>query len=222
MKEAIREHFISLGADLCGFANIDSFSDAPKGFSPADIWQECKSIVSFAVALPKGLLTINPRLIYAHYNYLTCPQADAIAFNAAKYIEAEYKCRAVPLPCDSPYEYWDEEILEGRGLLSMKHAAVKAGLGSIGKNTLFACKQFGNMVTLGCVLTDLDLASDAPAESLCIQNCRKCVDACPVNAIESNSVNQRRCRTNTYGKTDRGYDTVDCNACRTVCPLNNL
>ncbi|WP_371291499.1 hypothetical protein [Bacteroides sp.] len=24
---------------------------------------------------------------------------------------------------------------------------------------------------------------------------------------------------NTYGKTKRGYNTVDCNRCRTICPM---
>ena len=33
------------------------------------------------------------------------------------------------------------------------------------------------------------------------------------------SVDQKRCRINTYGKTARGFDTVDCNNCRTVCPM---
>ena len=40
---------------------------------------------------------------------------------------------AVPIPADGPVEYWDEEELEGRGILSMKHAAVNAGLGTLGK-----------------------------------------------------------------------------------------
>lgn len=222
MKEGIREHVISLGVDLCGFANIDRFSDAPIGFGPTDIWQNCKSIISIAIAIPKGFLEIKPRLIYAHYNNFTCLQIDAIAFNTSKYLENEFKCKAVPLPSDSPYEYWDKESLEGRGLLSLKHIAVKAGLGTLGKNSLFVCNQFGNMVTLGCILTDLDLESDALVPSICIQGCRKCVDSCPVNAIESNIVNQGLCRNNTYGKTERGFDTVDCNSCRVACPLNQI
>lgn len=28
------------------------------------------------------------------------------------------------MPCDNPYEYWDEEKLQGKGLISMKHTAV--------------------------------------------------------------------------------------------------
>ncbi|KAA6328570.1 hypothetical protein EZS27_022547 [termite gut metagenome] len=39
-------------------------------------------------------------------------------------------------------------------------------------------------------------------------------------AIENGRVNQKLCRNNTYGKTKRGFDTVDCNCCRTACPMN--
>lgn len=37
MKEQIREIVLSYGADLCGFADIDRFSNAPDGFHPANI-----------------------------------------------------------------------------------------------------------------------------------------------------------------------------------------
>ena len=38
-----------------------------------------------------------------------------------------------------------------------------------------------------------------------------------IKETEDGSVVQKRCRLNTYGKTPRGFDTVDCNNCRTVC-----
>ena len=36
-----------------------------------------------------------------------------------------------PIPCDEPYEFWDDEKKHGRGILSLKHAGVLAGLGTI-------------------------------------------------------------------------------------------
>jgi epoxyqueuosine reductase QueG len=135
-------------------------------------------------------------------------------------MEEDYQCTAVPVPCDSPYEYWDAENMEGRGLISMRHTAVAAGLGAIGKSSLLLNPRYGNMLTLGALLTDLDLPSDPVSENICKDNCRKCMDNCPVGAIENVHVNQKLCRNNTYGKTKRGFDTVDCNRCRTVCPMN--
>jgi len=102
----------------------------------------------------------------------------------------------------------------------MKHAAVQAGLGSLGKNTLFISKHYGNMVILGAILTNLTLPSDMVSENICITNCNKCAESCPVQAIANGTVNQKLCRENTYNKTERGFDTVDCNKCRVVCPIN--
>lgn len=222
MKEKIREILISNGADLCGFANINRFGNAPFGYNPTDIYNDCKSVVSFAVALPQGLTKIIPRLIYGHFNYISCHEVDIISLKSAKMIEKGFNCIAVPIPCDSPYEYWDSDKMEGRGLLSMKHIAVQAGLGSLGKSSLFISRRYGNMVTLGAILTNLDLQSDTLSEDNCISNCRKCIEACPVQAIDDGVVNQGLCRKNTYGKTERGFDTVDCNRCRTVCPMNHV
>jgi epoxyqueuosine reductase QueG len=109
--------------------------------------------------------------------------------------------------------------MEGRGLLSMKHTAVAAGLGVIGKSSLLLNKRYGNMLEIGSVLTDLDMPSDPVAENICMVKCRKCIDHCPTGAIANSVVNQKLCRNHTYGKTKRGFDTTDCNTCRTVCPV---
>lgn len=219
MKEKIREIVMSCGADLCGFAGIDRFGDAPDGFHPRDVFQDCKTVISFAVALPKGLSQIHPRLVYGHFNGICVSEVDRVAFQAAKRIEEGYPCEAVPVPCDTPYESWDSQAMEGRGLISMKHAAVQAGLGTIGRNALFVNRHFGNWITLGAILISVELPSDAPAESLCLTQCRKCAEACPAGAICDGAVDQKRCREHTYGKTTRGFSTVDCNMCRVICPL---
>ena len=220
MKEHIREIVLSYGADLCGFANIDRFDNVPYGYRPSDIYADCKSVVAFAVALPRGLANVNPRLIYGHFNYISCAEVDRIAFKAAKKMEENYRCVVVPMPCDNPYECWDSEKMEGAGLMSMKHIAVQAGLGVIGKSSLLINEHYGNMVTLGAILTSLELPSDRLSKNICSPDCRKCIEACPAHAIENDAVNQKLCRINTYGKTERGFDTVDCNKCRIVCPIN--
>lgn len=65
----------------------------------------------------------------------------------------------------------------------------------------------------------MELKPDPVQSELCISGCRKCIDNCPVQAMKDGCVNQKLCRLNTYGKTARGFDTVDCNNCRTVCPM---
>ncbi len=195
------------------------FSKAPAGFHPADIFPGCQSVIVFGIALPNGLTKVEPRLVYGHFNYGVCPDVDRIAFNASKELERLYGGYAVPVPSDGPYEYWDAEKLEGRGLISMKHAAVLAGLGTLGKNTLLLNETYGNLLTLGAILTDLDLASDPPAESICIASCNLCIKSCPTQALDGQSANQFKCRPHTYGTNARGFETVNCNTCRTVCPM---
>jgi epoxyqueuosine reductase len=219
VKNQIKEFILSLGADVCGVANVDRFSEAPASFHPRDIFLDCKSVIVFGIALPKGLTKVEPRLIYGHFNYGTCPEVDWVAFRAAKEIERLCGGYAVPLPSDSPYEYWDAEKLEGRGLISMKHAAVLAGLGTLGKNTLLLNEKYGNLLTLGVVLTELDLESDPLAENICTEVCNICITNCPSQALDGQHANQAKCRLNTYGTNARGFDTVNCNKCRVVCPM---
>lgn len=219
MKETIRETIRALGADVCGFANIARFAAAPEGYRPTDIYASCRSVVVIGIALPKGLLQVSPRLVYGHFNRELSHTVDAVTLRAARAIEQLMGGMALPLPCDNPYEYWDVERKEGRGLLSMKHAAVLAGLGSIGKNALLLNATFGSRLCVSAVLTDLVLEPDTLSAELCVAGCRKCLDNCPATAIRDGHVDQLLCRSHTYGKTARGFDTVDCNRCRTVCPI---
>lgn len=219
MKEIIRKEVMDLGADVCGFASIDRFEHAPQGFHPNDLYEGCKSVIVFGIALPKALYEVDPRLIYEHFNNLICSKVDEIALKLSKYLEDDYGGIGVPIPCNGPYEYWNADKKEGKGLLSMKHAAINAGLGNIGKNTLLLNPKFGNRLVIGAVLTDLELVSDEYAESICLDNCDLCIKNCPVSALDRVHVDQKLCREHTYRQNARGFDTVECNKCRTICPM---
>ncbi len=217
MEEVIKQIVLGLGADLCGIAGIDRFSGTPEGFHPRDIYRNCRSVVVFAKRLPKGVAFVDPRIVYNQANEINKSESDHIAFNAAIAIE-NLGCIAVPLPSDGPYDYWDSENMTGKGILSMRHAAVLAGLGSIGKNTLLINGDFGSLLCIGAILTDMDLKSDGLSDDICIENCRLCLDACPVQALNGISVMQKRCRPHAYGTNDRGFSVTNCNKCRMVCP----
>ena len=217
LEEKIKAIILAKGADLCGIAHIDRFSNSEVGFHPTDIYEACKSVIVLAKRLPRGLVFVSPRIVYNHANRLNVNVLDKITNEASIAIE-QVGCMAVPLPCDDPVDYWDEENLKAKGLLSMRHAAVLAGLGSIGKNTLFINKQYGNFITLGAILTNLDLQSDPFSEELCLENCRLCLDNCPAKALDGKTANQKLCRPYTYTTNDRGLGVVNCNKCRTICP----
>lgn len=218
MVDYIKQQVIRLGADLCGIANIDRFSDAPTGFHPRDIYPECQSVVVIAKAMPKGLTKVSPRLIYGHGNELAKERVDVCVQELAMAMETQ-GCIAVPLPSDDPYDVWDVETTTGKGILSMKHAAELAGLGFLGKSTILINAKYGTLLTIGAVLTDANLPSDELAPSHCMPGCTRCISACPSQALDGKSVNQTKCRKHTYGTNARGFSVVNCNMCRTVCPL---
>jgi epoxyqueuosine reductase len=217
MNTMIKSIITKMGADICGIANIDRFENVPSGFHPNDLFDGCKSVIVFGKRLPLGLTYVNPRCLYKNANDTCMDELDRIALNACIKLE-KMGAMAIPVPSDTPYEYWDAENTEGRGLISLRHAAVLAGIGSMGKNTLVLSKEFGNMLNFGAILTNLDLKSDPLAENQCIENCRICIESCPVGALNGTTVNQKLCRAHTYTTNKRGFTVCNCNTCRTICP----
>lgn len=209
---------LSLGADLCGIASVERFSDAPKGFHPIDIYPSCKSVIVLAKRLPPALLDVASMIPYSYAKEFQPHQLDYIAIELCNRL-ADKGIKAVPVPSDSPYEYWEEERKHGRGLLSLRHAAVLAGLGELGKNTLLITEKYGNMVTLGALLVDVQLEPDPLLEkALCIPGCRICLDSCPAGALDGTTADQKKCRENTFTMNSRGFSITRCAVCRKVCP----
>lgn len=217
MKEKIKKIIKKLGADICGIANVERFINTTPGFHPTDIYKDCKSVIVFAKCMPKGLAFVDPRIVYSKATDVNLNDIDHISYRASIEIE-KLGGIAVPLPSDSPYEYWDSDNMKGRGILSMRHAALLAGVGSMGKNTLIINEKYGNMINIGAVLTNLDLESDPLSKEMCIAGCHLCIDNCPQKALDGLTVNQKLCREFTYTNNKRGFGVCNCNKCRVICP----
>lgn len=113
--------------------------------------------------------------------------------------------------------------------IPLKAAAVKAGLGWIGKNTLLNSQQYGTFRALGAILTDADLAQTYPrAPDRCPSTCTRCVDACPVRALHApRAIVKTECLSYILGKqnatlpdTDTDGYFFECEICQNVCPWN--
>ena len=180
MEDKIKNIIKSFGADVVGIGSIERFSNAPIGFSPLDVYKDCRSVITFGVALPKGLFEVEPRLVYANFNGNVCiAEVDGITLRSAAKIEKELGIMAVPVPCDGPNAYWNPETNTARDTISMKHAAVACGLGQLGKSTILLNPQYGNRLTIGLILTDAVLEPDEYAVNICIPGCVVCKDKCP-------------------------------------------
>jgi epoxyqueuosine reductase QueG len=217
-SKLIKEIIKGLGADLCGIAPVDRFNEAPKGFHPRDIYKDSKSVVVFAKRLPLESLFATSCVPYTYVNDIITRKVDELGFEVALELE-DQGIRAVPIPSDDPYEYWEPENSYGRAILSLRHAGYLAGLGVLGKNNLLINKELGNMIQIGAVLVPFELEGDDIATyEGCPANCNICIESCPVKALDGKTVDQKLCRPRSNYRTEKGYVLKKCNECRKVCP----
>lgn len=74
----------------------------------------------------------------------------------------------------------------GQGSLYLRLAAVEAGLGTLGLNTMLLTPRFGPRVYLCGMMTNLEIEPDEPlGEELCLglEACGRCAAVCPADAI---------------------------------------
>lgn len=220
-KEMIKELLYELSAEVVGIGSVDKFEKAPEGFHPRDILVDAESVVVFGRELLNG---VSLAKVYAPYTLMrnrTIAILDDIAMKVTIEIEKN-GCKAIPIPSTEPYEFWDDTKREGRGILSLKHAAEIAGLGCIGKNTLLINEKYGNRLWLSAVVTNMRLETDLPAKRLCIENCYKCIRACQQLALDGITINQKKCRERSSSSSEGGGWFYSCFDCRVACPFSKI
>ncbi|NLT39903.1 MAG: DUF1730 domain-containing protein [Clostridiales bacterium] len=119
--------------------------------------------------------------------------------------------------------------------LPEKAAALLAGIGIAGMNSLIYCDRYGSFVFLGCILTDLTFRNTCSGRSHCT-GCLICVRSCPTGALTASgeqvifepmrcisAVTQKKGTLTSFEQQALrdGKSAWGCDICQLVCPMNS-
>ena len=110
-----------------------------------------------------------------------------------------------------------------------REAAVRAGVGFYGKNTMVITREHGSWVVLGVLLTTAAVEASEPLRAGC-GSCTLCIDACPTGALDEPGVlDATKCLSYwTQTAEPMPAEVMDalegrvygCDICQDVCPWN--
>lgn len=119
------------------------------------------------------------------------------------------------------------------GPLVERSAAMRAGVGWIGKNTCVLNQELGSWLLLGVIITSLPVAEDMPFHVVADRcgSCTRCMDACPTQALVApREMDASRCiayltiekKGSIAGELREpiGRQVFGCDICQDVCPWN--
>jgi epoxyqueuosine reductase len=178
----VKEKALSLGADLVGIA--DGSRVDTKHITDYDGGR----VIVLATRLQAGTSRIrawNDRNKY-YNDELSLTFLEEISLELVYWLEdAGYPAIIVPPTHVDPWRYEGDPKKHQGTLISLPHAAVQAGLGTLGLNLQLLTPQYGPRVLLTAVLCSVDVECDQPmTEALCLgPECGRCLKACPGDVI---------------------------------------
>ena len=218
INDELIEYLRSRGASDVGVAYID---DGDFG--------DCKTAVSIAVRLSDAIVDeLDGAPTHTYFSHYRAVNAfiDRLELECGLFLQQRgYKYITVAASQSINDKGWNYS-----GRYSHKKAARLAGLGSIGKNSLFLHREFGARVRLGTVMTDMPLLNEPDILPSPCTGCDLCVKHCPSGAIKgtpwyagierSEVFDPEKC--SEYMKREFkniGRGAV-CGICMKVCPAN--
>ncbi len=213
------------GADVVGIADLNRLQGIET--TPPSLFSGHKRAVSIAVRLSKDVMdeiTDGPTPLYARHYKSVNALLDRISRRLTDYLK-QHGASAEPIPASLVLNRENHT-----GHLSHKAVAVAAGVGWQGKSLLTVTPDFGPRIRLTTVLTDMELAPDAPIKNRC-GTCDKCSKACPAGAVRNvntqwhyesreQALHFDRCvakLTKDFSRREH-INSLICGVCAAVCP----
>jgi epoxyqueuosine reductase len=190
--ESIKNMILAEGIDLIGITRADDLLLAHPARPAVSLMPTARSVIVMAVPHSLGAVYAPDLKLWTRNKMQTSRLLDQVAEKVGRYIERG-GFLSLPVSADKPVEIHKRDPQTGKelvhtkvlGQLSLKHAAISAGLGAMGRSNLLITEQFGPHVRLGAVITELPLEPDIPAAyDPCPDGCRECESACPVGALK--------------------------------------
>jgi epoxyqueuosine reductase len=181
------------GADLVGIASAESLQDEPH--PPSRVVKGVKSVVVMARRFMYGGVRLRDGTARTHHyaTELGLTELEDAALRMTFYLEdAGYPSLMVPASGSRS----KQEDMADHGPLSLTHAAVEAGLGTLGLNGMLLTREYGPRVILCAVLSHAELDPDhRMTKALCLgEECGRCLLVCPGNAVRHWELDVEACR----------------------------
>jgi len=243
LNQYIIEKSKKLNIDICGFTDGDPLTSLEEylqyrkdnnlqtEFEGKDIgiridprltMENCKSIIVIGISYNVDLNKAEGQTKRTVPN--VCKSTWGMDYHVVLKEKMELLIQEIKKIKDFEYKYFVDT-----GPLIDRELAKKAGIGYYGKNCSIINDEYGSFISLGYILTDLDLEYSKKVEEKC-GDCQLCLEACPTGALENPYiVNPRKCisyltqtkdNIPTYLREKMGLKIYGCDTCQLVCPKN--
>ena len=194
-----------LGADLVGIADGEAMNSHPPDPKnprrPIDVTDhDYKRVIVLAKRLNSGAARIIPwgdRTKF-YNDELALSTLEEVSLELVYWLEdCGYPAIIIPPTHVDPWRYNDDPGQHMSTLISLPHAAVEAGLGTLGLNLQLLTPEYGPRVVLTAVMSSVDVEPDARrTESLCHgPSCGRCLSVCPGDAVKHWDRDWKACDT---------------------------
>ena len=181
-KEEIRNYGIEIGADVVGFADIADYK-SERAPDPKTILPGVKSMVVLGYREGHGTVESDNKRISMASRMGMMELGLKNNYLITRYIERGTGTKAALVPPSYPLDM-DLPNMGSVGDVSLRHAAVAAGLGVFGRHNIVINPEFGTRIVFTAILTELPFSSDPKVTDDLCDNCNLCVESCPSGALD--------------------------------------